>query len=181
MKKKYIWILLFVVTFGVNIHAGEMVLEPSGYLPVKSTTEGPVSKFFVKYDLPDSLNGKLITLAFLELKPDLDTSITEKVAINVSPLTEEWTSSALAEVKNNISKNDTLITYQFQRPGNTDKLRFDVTIPVMKWVEGNFSNNGFVVRMRDKEDYSLDASKVGDKVEANLRIFYETIPGDRPE
>lgn len=182
MNKKLLYSIATIILLEASfVSAGELTIEPSGYLPVKSAFDGPVNKFFVKYNIPDSLSIKLITLAFFELETDLDTSIVDAVTICVSPLIEQWTSGVSPSVDDNILKNDTLLTYLHQEPGSEEMLRFDVTIPVIDWVNGNMSNYGFVVCLRQEEDYSFNAAFRGANIAAKLKIYFENIPNDRPE
>lgn len=181
MKRIVVLLIWIAMGFGAGLNAGELTLEPASYLPIKSLSDGPVNKFFVKYNIPDSLNDKLVVLAFLELETDIDTSITDLTTIDVYPLAEEWSGSSLPEVRTSISKNDTLISYAHQKPDSEEKLKFDITELVMRWAEGTADNNGLVVMLRNSDGHSFDVKRSGENMLVDLRIFYEKMPTGGPE
>ena len=177
MKKINIVLVLLLGLFtATNALAEEIIIEPNAYLPVRSTAEGPIIKFFIKYNFPDSLKNKTILFAYLEMETELDTAIHDKAIINVLPLTEEWSGSSLPEVKSSLSVNDTLLTYLHQSPGNNEGLRFNVTEIVSKWLKGELDNNGFVVMQRKNANRSFMVLQEGEKILADLRILCISTP-----
>jgi hypothetical protein len=152
--------------------AGELQIESSTYLPLKTAFNSNISRFLVKFDLTGIPQNANIDLAYIRFNANIDTTISTPLNLAVYPVTESWTASETPVINGEIAFTDSLSVLGISGKKGPQEIELVVTELVQAWVDGNLVNNGIVIMGLENSESELDVYTDKPGVIASVTVLY---------